>query len=289
MGNTESTPKFPRTTVGGVSLPRMIVGTNWFMGFSHTSLAKDKFIKHHQTRERIAEILAVFLENGIDAVMGGPEPFMDEAVRQAEDRTGKGMIRIWTPIFNIVPEGQPAAMHIPGAEPEKVLDLCKKLDATFCMPHQCVTDALVDRRSGVIRDLDQYTALIRERGMIPGLSTHMPETPVYADRMGADVETYIQIYNAAGFMMQVEADWVMKIIREAKKPVMTIKPLAAGRLLPVVGLAFAWSTIRDCDMVTIGTTTPDEAREVIDISLDLLERRVPDFQLQKTRSKKSLE
>jgi hypothetical protein len=116
----------------------------------------------------------------------------------------------------------------------------------------------------------------------------MPESVVYADQTGVDVETYIQIYNAAGFLMQVEADWVMRIIQEAKKPVMTIKPLAAGRLLPVVGLAFVWNTIRDCDMVTIGTTTPDEARECIDISLDLLNRRLPDNELQKTRSKKSL-
>ena len=70
---------------------------------------------------------------------------------------------------------------------------------------------------------------------------------------------------------------------------MTIKPLAAGKLLPMVGLAFVWSTIRDQDMVTIGTTTPDEAREVIDISLDLLARRIPENKLQKTRSKKSLQ
>jgi hypothetical protein len=124
--------------------------------------------------------------------------------------------------------------------------------------------------------------------MIPGLSTHMPETVVYADKMNADIETYIQIYNSAGFLMQVEADWVMRVISEAKKPVMTIKPLAAGRLLPIVGLAFVWNTIRDQDMVTIGTTTPDEAREVVEISLDLLNRRIPANELQETRSKKSL-
>jgi hypothetical protein len=41
-------------------------------------------------------------------------------------------------------------------------------------------------------------------------------------------------------------------------------------------------------MVTVGTTTPDEAREVIGISLDLLNRRIPDNKLQETRSKKSL-
>ncbi len=30
----------------------------------------------------------------------------------------------------------------------------------------------------------------------------------------------------------------MRIINKAKKPVMAIKPLAAGRILPAVGLAF---------------------------------------------------
>jgi hypothetical protein len=163
------------------------------------------------------------------------------------------------------------------------------MGATFCMPHQCVTDALMDKRAGIIRDLDRYTRMIRERGMIPGLSTHMPESVIYADRQNADVESYIQLYNGAGFLMQVEADWVMNVIKNAKKPVMTIKPLAAGRLMPIVGLSFVWSTIRPIDMVTIGTTTPDEAREVIELSLDLLNHQMPELQLQKTRSKKSLE
>ena len=75
--------------------------------------------------------------------------------------------------------------------------------------------------------------------------------------------------------MQVEPDWVLSVIQQAKKPVMTIKPLAAGRLLPIVGLSFVWSTLRPQDMVTIGTTTPAEAREVINLSLDLLNHRSP--------------
>jgi hypothetical protein len=117
----------------------------------------------------------------------------------------------------------------------------------------------------------------------------MPETPVYADKMNLDVATYIQIYNAAGFLMQVEIDWVHRIISEARKPVITIKPLAAGRLLPLVGLAFSWATIRDQDMVTIGCSTPDEAREVIDISLAQLMRRASTVELQRTRSKASID
>ena len=274
--------EFPRTIVGGVSLPRLLIGTNWFLGYSHTSLAKDKFIKSYQTRESIARILKVFVESGVDAVMGPPSALLEEAVLDAEDATGHAITRILTPIFNVAPGGDPKS------EPEVMMDYCKKLNATFCMPHQAVTDALVDRITHTIRDIDRYTAMIRERGMVPGLSTHMPESVVYADRTGADVETYIQIYNGAGFMMQVEADWVQRIIQNAHKPVMTIKPLAAGKLLPIVGMAFVWSTIRPQDMVTIGTTTPDEAREIIDLSLNLLSHQAPELELQKTRSKNSL-
>lgn len=277
------TDEFPRTMVGGISLPRMIAGTNWMLGYSHTSAAKDKFIKAYQTRERIADLLAVFLQAGIDAVMGMHLPAFRDALRDAEDRVGRKMIWIQTPDFNIRPGGPPEN------EAEAVFDTCARLGATFCMPHQCVTDALVDRRLGIIRDLERYTKMIRDRGMIPGLSSHMPEIIPYADNMNADIETYIQPYNAAGFLMQVEADWVMRTIQNAGKPVMTIKPLAAGRLLPPVGLAFVWNTIRDQDMVTIGTTTPDEAREVIELSLDFLNRRLPSNELQKTRSKKTLE
>ncbi len=275
--------QFPRTNVGGISLPRLIVGSNWFLGYSHTSLAKDKFIKQHQTRQRIAEVLAVFLEYGIDAVMCPPSELLETATQEAEQKCGKSIIRILTPEFNLRPGSDP------NTEPAILLDTCQKFGAKVCMPHQSVTDALIDRLSGRIRHIDRYTRMIRERGMVPGLSTHMPEAIIFADRQKADVETYIQIYNAAGFLMPVEVDWVMHVIHEAQKPVMVIKPLAAGRLLPVVGLAFVWSTIRPQDMVVVGTSSPDEAREVVEISRDLLEKQLPGYELQKTRSKRSLE
>jgi hypothetical protein len=280
--NMPNLEPFPRTNVGGVSLPRLLVGTNWFLGWSHTSLAKDNFIKGYQTRQRIAAVLRVFVDYGIDAVMGPLSIHLDQSIQDVEQSSGRKIIRIYTPAFDLNPNAATAE------QAGTVFDRCAELGATFCMPHQSVTDALIDRRAAVIRDLDQYTRMIRARGMLPGLSTHMPEAIMYADKMGADVVTYLQIYNSAGFLMQVEADWVMRIIKEAKKPVMTIKPLAAGRILPVVGLAFVWNTIRDQDMVTIGTTTPEEAREVIELSLDLLNRRVPENQLQETRSKQSL-
>ncbi len=73
--------------------------------------------------------------------------------------------------------------------------------------------------------------------------------------------------------MQVEIETVNRIIRNAKKPVMTIKPMAAGRTTPFVGLNFSWATIRDCDMVTVGCFNEMEAAEDIEISRAALERR----------------
>ena len=38
--------KFPRTIVGGISLPRLICGTNWLLGYSHTSSGQNNFIRN---------------------------------------------------------------------------------------------------------------------------------------------------------------------------------------------------------------------------------------------------
>jgi len=274
---------FPRTSIEGLSLSRMIIGTNWFFGFSHTSRAKDTYIKSTMTTDKIAEVIEVFLEAGVDTMMGQiQQPGMKEAVAEAEQRSGKKITFISTPTLNI------------GERPEdfdearRAIELDASLGAAFCMPHTSSTDRLLDTRLGTIRNMDRYCRMIRDCGMIPGLSTHKPESIIFADKNDLDVATYISIYNAAGFLMTMEVDWVHRVIWNARRPVMTIKPLASGRLLPLVGLAFSWATLREQDMVTVGTMTPDEAREVIEISLSILEKRRDRVELQATRSKRSL-
>ncbi|MGQ9683913.1 MAG: hypothetical protein ACUVX9_15380, partial [Anaerolineae bacterium] len=89
---------FPRTVVGGVSVSRLIIGSNWFVGCSHTSLAKDRFLKEYQTRRRIAQVLVAFLRRGVDTLMAGPtEGRLFQAVRDAEDKVGRKIIVVATP------------------------------------------------------------------------------------------------------------------------------------------------------------------------------------------------
>jgi hypothetical protein len=275
---------FPRTQIEDLSVPRLLIGTNWFLGFSHTSQAQDDMIRERMTRERITDVLEVFFRAGVDAIYGTrPEsPHLDEAITEAEQRTGRKCIKMGTPHFDL--SGTQDAMDANA----RTLDGFAETGCSVCLPHMAVTDTLADRRARCIREMDVYAAMIRERGMIPGLSTHMPEVPIYADETNLDVGTYIQIYNAAGFLMQIEADWVQRMIWQRKRPVIAIKPLAAGRLQPLVGLAFVWATLRQKDMVCIGTMSADEAHEVIEISRALMERRLPNVGLQKTRSKASM-
>ena len=126
--------------------------------------------------------------------------------------------------------------------------------------------------------LSDYTDMIRQHGMIPGLSAHMPELIVYSDENEYDVQTYIQLYNCLGFLMQVEVEQVRAIIEKAKKPVMTIKSMAAGRVSPYVGLNFSFHTLRPCDMVTVGAFTPYEVHEDVEIAMAALEHRFPNLE-----------
>jgi len=279
---------FPRTEVGGVSVSRMIIGTNWFLGWSHCTAAKDAFIKEHfADPSKIADIIEVFLRGGVDTIMGLiNSPILPRAIEEAEQRTGVKAIIISTPTFTT--NKMTPIQGFDMDEVRRTLDADVAHGAAFCLPHTCTTDAMLDKCTRELRQMDSLCAAIRERGLVPGLSTHIPEAIVYADETGLDVETYIAIYNSMGFLMPLEVDWVSRIIQAAKKPVMTIKPFAAGHVRPFQGLTFSWNTLRDQDMITVGTTTPREAEELIEMSLDILSRRTSEVELQKTRSKQTV-
>jgi hypothetical protein len=266
---------FPRTQVSGVSLSRLIIGTNWILGYSHRGPADEATIrKTNGTPEAIADLLQVFLRAGIDTLMApvsGSQLLLD-SIQLAQDRTGQKIILVDTPVVNVddTAEARRAA--------EKTFAQSRKAGSTFCLIHHSSAEQLVNKNKKTIDRLPDYLAMIRDQGLIPGLSAHMPELIVYSDQNDYDVETYIQIYNCLGFLMQVEVEYINKVIWNARKPVMTIKPMAAGRVTPFVGLNFAWHTIRPCDMITVGCMTPQEAEEDIEISLASLAHRAPNIQ-----------
>ena len=267
----EKNKLFPRTSVEGIDLPRMLIGTNWLLGYSHTGAAADNMIKnHHADPKNIAAVLDAYMQYGIDAIMS---PDFDEkmplrqGMNMVEEAYGKKLTQIVTPMINVDDNAQ--ARH----EAEAKIRKCAKDGAKICLIHHAAAEQLVNKGKQTMDRLPDYLSMIRDNGMIPGLSAHMPELILYSDKNGYDVETYIQIYNCMGFLMQIEVETIYNIIQNAKKPVMTIKSMAAGRCTPFVGLTFSYNTIRPQDMVTLGAFTPDEVHEDVEIALAALEHR----------------
>lgn len=261
---------FPRTQVGGVSLSRMIIGTNWILGYSHTSVAADNYIrKTNGNNQAQVALLKRYLSYGVDTIMGpmAASQLLLDSIKQTEDETGKKLIIVDTPIIDVTDtkEGRKSALE--------TIEQSRKNGATFCMPHHSSVEQLVNKHTQTIDRLPDYLSMVRDNGMIPGLSAHMPELVIYSDQNEYDVETYIQIYNCMGFLMQIEVEYINKVIWNAKKPVMTIKSMAAGRVSPFVGLSFSWNTIRPQDMVTVGCMNPDEIDEDVEISMAAFEKR----------------
>ena len=279
---------FPRTVVGGVSVSRMIIGTNWFLGWSHCTNAKDQLIHTYaRNPKHIADILEVFFNAGVDTILGDiVHDDLYYGIQEAQQRTGVRAIMISTPGLPF--DASTPAQGFDSALVGKTLDFAASRDVTFLLPHQATTDAMLDLASRKIRQMDGVCRMIREHGMIPGLSTHAPEAIIYADESGLDVETYLCIYNAMAFLMHVEVDWTAKLINEAKKPVIAFKTMAAGQIRPFQAMHFVWNTIRPRDMVAVGVMTPMEAQELIDMSLQILDGQERQIELQTTRSKQSV-
>lgn len=161
------TTRFPRTEVAGVSLPRMLIGTNWICGYSHTTPAADSMItSYHCDTSAIGALLDAYLAYGIDAIMGpcfDGESLLWRAVKETEQRTGKPIIMIDTPVLDVndSAEGRQNA--------KRRVETSAKSGAMFCLPHHTCVEALVSKHKATIDRLPDYLAMIRDAGMIPWL------------------------------------------------------------------------------------------------------------------------
>ena len=95
--------QFPRTEVAGVSLSRMIIGTNWLLGWSHTSVSADAMIKkRYDEVEKFKPVLETYLNYGVNTIMAPfvASPNLVQAIKETEQKTGKEIIIIDTPCLS---------------------------------------------------------------------------------------------------------------------------------------------------------------------------------------------
>lgn len=155
---------FPRTLVGDISVSRMIIGTNWFLGYTHCTESKSRSVERLVTNPgAIADIIEVFLRAGVDTIMcPHTKTCMFDAIHEAEQRTGVGAIIVSTPSFPTSPRTPLDGFDL--GEAERILDGEVAKGVTICMPHTSTTDLMVDKCTRELRKMDALCRLIRERG-----------------------------------------------------------------------------------------------------------------------------
>ncbi|MCL1855960.1 MAG: hypothetical protein FWF86_09530, partial [Clostridia bacterium] len=95
---------FPRVDVAGVSVSRMIIGTNWLLGYSHTGGAADEMIRtRYPDSGSLYPVFEAYLSHGVDTVMGtvSQNRRLAGAVEYARQKSGRNIVVVDTPILNV--------------------------------------------------------------------------------------------------------------------------------------------------------------------------------------------
>jgi hypothetical protein len=264
--------EIPTIKIEGLGISKVICGSNPFFGYSHFTRSRDMWMREYFTDERIKSVMRRASELGINSILSGIQERLHKIIQELAE---EGHEYHWI----CTPGGETAK------DVEKEVLWCAEHDVAVCMPHQMYTDHNLVSSRGELLGYDDLAAVIRDRGMIPGLSTHRPETIVTLDRAGADVAVYLHPFNSLGFLANVEVEWIRRVISNSPKPIIAVKPLAAARLTPEVGLPFVLRSIKSGDALALGFSNTMEVEEDLEIVRSVLHGSGEDLPPTTSRSK----
>ncbi|MHA1733294.1 MAG: hypothetical protein ACTSU5_15210 [Promethearchaeota archaeon] len=257
--------KFPKVKLEKLEISKIVCGTNPFLGISHFTVSRDLFLKEYFTADRVVEIMSYLQEEfGVNAVISSPRDEIAQAIEKVEEETGERYQWLCTPSNSrVTARGLERDLH-------QQIQWCADNGVAVCMPHRSYTDQHMVVAEGRIDGIEDYLAQIRDLGMVPGLSTHYYETLKIVKKRDYDVSLVVQPVNTLGFQSNIEVNTLANIIRSFDRQVIAIKPFAAGRLLPEVGLNFTLNNIKENDLVAMGVDNIQNADYDCQVALGIL-------------------
>jgi hypothetical protein len=245
----------PKLSLEKLKLSRMVCGTNQFMGITHRANPLDML--WHQIRFRKSETVARYfiylLQNhGVNCCISSPRDKIFEAIQIAEKETGERFYWICTPSTRMTAKKMPLDIW-------KQIDWCVEHQVVVCMPHRDYTDNALNKSTltigGKSKDEPPYETIatyIRDKGMIPGLSTHYVESIDAVEKNHYDAKLIVQPLNKIGFESDTTPEILTKRIQTTKLTILNIKPMAAGRLTPQEAIPWCLERIKSTDFLAVG-------------------------------------
>ncbi|MHA1339623.1 MAG: hypothetical protein ACTSRZ_05785 [Promethearchaeota archaeon] len=253
----------PKINLENLNLSKMICGTNQFVGITHRNNPIDMWL--HLRRFKDPKTIADFMiylmnEHGVNCCLSSPRDKIYKAIQIVEKETNQKFHWICTP------STRKTAKNI---QPDifKQIDWCEEHNVSVCMPHRSYTDKALDKNTLKIGDDDSHSSnnqithkfppypqiatYIRDKKMIPGLSTHYIETINAVEKYNYDAPIIIQPLNQIGFESNTSPQNLVKKIQSTKIQIIAIKPMAAGRL-PPNSILWTLKQIKPNDFIAVG-------------------------------------
>jgi hypothetical protein len=259
----------PTVRFGDHEVSRLVCGSNPFMGYSYRSEAHNRWQREHFTPQRISEVLEKCLEVGINTLAGNYDD--DRTLAQAldilEGRTGHRMQWI-------------AYTH--GHHDESQEDSIRRIadDGAFaCYIQGGVVDSqfnynyvgsiALDKGDTLDRVIP-WLALIREKGMLPGIGTHRHQILRVAEERGYDTEFYTTPFNFRNIYCSYADSF--RAIRSTPKPVVAIKPLGgSGEIKAPDALTCCFTGLKPTDVVATGVENEHIVEMNARLTVEILE------------------
>jgi len=256
--NTRGSKMIPKIALEKLQLSRMVCGTNQFVGITHRNNPLDMLM--HKIRFRNAQIVAKFFiyliqNHGINCCVSSPRDMLYDAINIAEKETGTRFYWLCSPSRRLTAKGL-----LPDVKSQ--IQWCADHNVAVCLPHRDYTDNALDKSTLLIGGSQpeyppypELAALIRDKNMIPGLSTHDGESIEAVEKHKYDAPLIIQPLNKIGFESNISPDLLIKKIQSTKLQILNIKPMAAGRISPKEALPWNLSKIKPNDFLAVGFGT----------------------------------
>jgi hypothetical protein len=252
-------PLLPTVKFGGTEITRLIIGSNPFYGYSHFNQVLDRHMREWMTQDRKIEVLKSAEHHGINTwqLHYNDEPLSDFKRYRAEG--GR---------MNLILLADFALMQNPALMPKVVAEM-KPLGIGH---HGNRTDERF--RSGEKNKVREFLKVVRDSGVMVGLSTHNPQVIETVESEGWDIDYYQAcLYRVTRTAEEARQEFgespigelyyekdperMCAVIRRTKKPCLAFKLLGAGRLInnkASIGKSFrfALQNIKPGDAVIVG-------------------------------------
>ena len=228
--------------LGDYQVSRLICAGNPFGGYAHGgNLAYlAKLFKAYFTVDKIAETLQICHANGINTTLIETEDNILAALDLYEKRMGERIQ--W--ICQIPPDRKHLGLmkHM-----KQQIQIAADNGAICAFIQGQVTEVFFDRN--MTEELRELIALMRDKGIVPGVCSHKPGIIERADGLNLGADFYMLTLNRVGYNCDdpKAAKRAMKLI---DKPFISFKVLGAGRDEPEAGFRNAFEA--GADFIAVG-------------------------------------